>query len=54
MDELRRSQPGYRDREDSRFYQTRGLSPEHTWRALSRELARVLADARIAFGGSRF
>lgn len=39
----------YRDREDSRFYQARGLSPEQTWQALSRELARVLADARTAF-----
>lgn len=41
--------PGYRDREASRFYQARGLSPEQTWQALSRELARVLADARTAF-----
>lgn len=42
-------QAGYRDREDSRFYQARGLSPEQTWHVLSRELARVLADARAAF-----
>jgi hypothetical protein len=49
MDKLPRDRPGYRDREDSRFYQAQGLSPEHTWQALSRELARVLADARTAF-----
>jgi hypothetical protein len=49
MDESPRHLPGYRDREDSRFYQARGLSPEQTWQALSRELARVLADARMAF-----
>lgn len=41
--------PAYRDREISRFYQARGLSPEQTWQVLSRELARVLADARTAF-----
>lgn len=39
----------YRDREESRFYQARSLSPEQTWQALSRELARVLADARTVF-----
>lgn len=43
------SGPRYRDREESRFYQASGLSPEQTWQALSRELARVLADARTAF-----
>jgi hypothetical protein len=49
MDESPRCQPSYRDRELSRFYQARGLSPEQTWQALSRELARVLADTRTAF-----
>lgn len=49
MDEPHRSLPSYRDREDSRFYQARGLSPEQTWQALSRELARVLIEARTAF-----
>lgn len=49
MDEPSCHWPGYRDREDSRFYRARGLTPEQTWRALSRELARVLADARTAF-----
>lgn len=49
MDESPRRQPSYRDREVSRFYQARGLSPEQTWQALSRELARVLADARATF-----
>jgi hypothetical protein len=39
----------YRDREDSRFYQARGLSPEETWHALGDELARVLDDAQRAF-----
>jgi hypothetical protein len=39
----------YRDREDSRFYRTGNLSSEETWQALTRELARVLADARKAF-----
>ncbi len=43
------SGPRYRDREESRFYQARGLSPEATWQALAGELARVLADARLAF-----
>jgi fido (protein-threonine AMPylation protein) len=41
--------PRYRDREDSRFYQARGLSPEETWQALGDELARVLDDAQRAF-----
>lgn len=41
--------PRYRDREESRFYQARGLSPELTWRALGDELARVLGDAQRAF-----
>lgn len=49
MDEPHCHLPGYRDREDSRFYQARGLSPEQTWQALSRELARVLIEARTAF-----
>lgn len=49
MDDSLRHRPNHRDREDSRFYQARSLSPEQTWRALSRELARVLADARTAF-----
>jgi hypothetical protein len=49
MDEPSRHLSDYRDREDSRFYRARGLSPERTWQALSRELARVLADARTAF-----
>lgn len=39
----------YRDREDSRFYRARGLSPEETWQALGDELARVLGDAQRAF-----
>jgi fido (protein-threonine AMPylation protein) len=39
----------YRDREDSRFYQARGISPEETWQALGDELARVLNDAQRAF-----
>jgi prophage maintenance system killer protein len=41
--------PGYRDREESRFQQARGLSPEATWQALADELARVLDDAQRAF-----
>ncbi|MGA8364534.1 MAG: Fic family protein [Solirubrobacteraceae bacterium] len=49
MDEPPCHRPGYRDREDSRFYQARGLSPEQTWQALGDELARVLDDARRAF-----
>jgi len=40
---------GFRDREESRFYQARGLSPEQTWQALGDELARVLDDAQRAF-----
>jgi Fic family protein len=47
MDESRHQR--YRDREDSRFYQARGLSPEETWRVLAGELARVLDDAQRAF-----
>lgn len=43
------SGPHYRDREESRFYQARGLSPEQTWQALGDELARVLDDAQRAF-----
>jgi len=39
----------FRDREESRFYQARGLSPEQTWQALGDELARVLDDAQRAF-----
>lgn len=39
----------YRDREESRFYQARGLSPEQTWQVLGDELARVLDDAQRAF-----
>lgn len=42
----------YRDREESRFYQARGLSPEQTWQALGDELARVLDDAQRAFWGT--
>ncbi|MFZ2049864.1 MAG: Fic family protein [Solirubrobacteraceae bacterium] len=49
MDESRHSTPGYRDREESRFFQARGQSPEATWQTLTRELARVLADALLAF-----
>lgn len=49
MDEPHRHLPSYRDREDSRFYQARSLSPEQTWQTLSRELARVLRDARTTF-----
>lgn len=41
--------PRYRDREESRFYRARGLSPEQTWQALGDELARVLNDAQRAF-----
>jgi fido (protein-threonine AMPylation protein) len=47
VDELQH--PQYRDREDSRFYQAHGLSPEETWQALGDELARVLDDAQRAF-----
>lgn len=43
------SGPRYRDREESRFYQARGLSPEQTWQALGDGLARVLSDAQRAF-----
>jgi len=43
------SGPRYRDREESRFYRARGLSPEETWQALGDELARVLDDAQRAF-----
>jgi hypothetical protein len=43
----------YRDREESRFYQARGLSPEGTWQALGDELARVLNDAQRAFWRTR-
>jgi fido (protein-threonine AMPylation protein) len=43
------SGPHYRDREESRFYQARSLSPEQTWQALGDELARVLDDAQRAF-----
>jgi prophage maintenance system killer protein len=39
----------FRDREESRFYQARGLSPEETWQALGDGLARVLSDAQRAF-----
>jgi Fic/DOC family len=39
----------YRDREDSRFYQAYGLSPEETWQTLGDELGRVLDDAQRAF-----
>jgi hypothetical protein len=39
----------FRDREESRFYHTRGLSPEETWQALGDELGRVLNDAQQAF-----
>jgi hypothetical protein len=39
----------YRDREDSRFYQAHGLSPEETWQALGNQLAHVLDDAQRAF-----
>jgi prophage maintenance system killer protein len=42
-------EPRYRDREESRFYQARGLSPEQTWHALGDELGRVLGDAQRAF-----
>jgi fido (protein-threonine AMPylation protein) len=41
--------PRHRDREDSRFYQARDLTPEETWQALGDELARVLDDAQRAF-----
>jgi fido (protein-threonine AMPylation protein) len=47
MDEPRHLR--YRDREDSRFYRARGLTPEETWQALGDELARVIADARQAW-----
>jgi hypothetical protein len=39
----------YRDGEDSRFFQARGISPEETWQALGDELGRVLDDAQRAF-----
>lgn len=41
--------PPYRDREDSLFYQARGLSPEATWQVLADELARVLDDVQRTF-----
>jgi prophage maintenance system killer protein len=41
--------PRYRDREESRFYQVGGLSPEQTWHALGDELSRVVNDAQRAF-----
>jgi hypothetical protein len=41
--------PRYRDREDSRFFQAHGLTPEETWQALGDELARVLNDAQRTF-----
>ena len=41
--------PRYRDREESRFYQAGGHSPEQTWHALGDELSRVLNDAQRAF-----
>lgn len=41
--------PHYRDREESRFYQAGGLSPEQTWQALGEDLTRVLNDAQRAF-----
>jgi hypothetical protein len=44
-----RQHPRYRDREESRFYQGRGFSPEATWQALTDELARVLDDAQRTF-----
>lgn len=41
--------PRYHDREESRFYQAGGLSPDQTWQALGDELARVLNDAQRTF-----
>lgn len=41
--------PRYRDREESRFYCARGLSPEATWQALGDELGRVLTHAQRTF-----
>jgi fido (protein-threonine AMPylation protein) len=41
--------PHYHDREESRFYKARDLTPEQTWQALGDELARVLDDAQRAF-----
>ena len=49
MDEPSHSKPGYRDREESRFFQARDLSPEETWQSLGDELARVLDEAQRAF-----
>jgi fido (protein-threonine AMPylation protein) len=49
MSESRQSTPGYRDREESRFYRAGGRSPEETWKALGDELSRVLGDADRAF-----
>lgn len=47
------SGPRYRDREESRFHQAHGLSPEQTWQALGDELARVLSDAqRVSWRGA--
>jgi hypothetical protein len=39
----------YRDSEGSRFFRAQRLSPEETWEALGRELARVLDEAQRAF-----
>jgi Fic family protein len=41
--------PRYRDHEDSRFFQARGLTTEETWQALGDELARVLNDTQRMF-----
>jgi hypothetical protein len=41
--------PRYRDREESRFYQAGGLTPEQSWHALGDELSRILNDAQRAF-----
>ena len=39
----------YRDSEGSCFFRAQHLSPEETWEALGRELARVLDEAQRAF-----
>ena len=41
----------FRDSPESRFYQARDLSPEETWQATTKELARALAGVRAAMWG---
>jgi fido (protein-threonine AMPylation protein) len=41
----------FRDSPESRFYQARDLSPEETWQATTKELARALTGVRVAMWG---